>query len=440
MSVRNGSPASCSWVDLNTAESGQVAWSVSRKTRPVWRIALFVVVVLCGNVFAQKMDPAKAATPNSAGTSPSLSDSSSNFALSPAPSAEDLGISFIDGSSSQVIMERDGKKYVVDLASKQVKQLSTSAEPATPATAVPPAQTVAQKNEPEGPRAALKKSKVYRPGDDLVFNVPTGRRVERHGLYVNFTHRFPYEAAFTGQGRGGELLGLDNFAVPSFGFRYGVTSRLSVFAYRSPSIIGRPIELMAAYNFLDENDGKPLNAAFRFSIDGQSNFSNNFAENLELVVSRSLTRRAQIYAVPTYSIHARPVITDPNTSLAAHMPDQPCSAALAVGLSPSFNAKPCADTFSLAGAISVDIRPTVALVAEVTPTLVNGRDLGIHRPEYAFGIQKKIWRHAFTFGFSNGPGSIVSQRAGTRATFVNDPTADKPGGLFVGFDLTRQLF
>ena len=301
-------------------------------------------------------------------------------------------------------------------------------------------QTVAKQSGEPGPHAASKKSKVYHPGDDLVFNLPTGRRIDRHGLYLNFTHRFPFEAAFTGPGRGSTLLGLDDFAIPSFGVRYGVTSRLSVFAYRSPSIIGRPIELMAAYNFLDENDGNPLNAAVRFSVDGQNNFSSNFAESLELVLSRSLGRRAQVYAVPTYSVHARPVISDPNSSLADRIPDQPCSAALAVGLSASFNARPCADTFSLGAAVSVDIRPTVALIAEATPTLVNGRDLGIHRPEYAFGIQKKIWRHAFTFGFSNGPGSIVSQRAGTRATFVDDPTADKPGGLFVGFDLTRQIF
>ena len=90
--------------------------------------------------------------------------------------------------------------------------------------------------------------------------------------------------------------------------------------------------------------------------------------------------------------------------------------------------------------MAVDIRPTVALVAEAIPTLMNGRDLGIHRPAYAFGIQKKIWRHAFTFGFTNGPATIVSQRGGTRATLLDDPSADKPGGLFIGFDLTRQIF
>jgi Membrane bound beta barrel domain (DUF5777) len=410
-------------------------------------IFIVLIIILIPIVFGAPAFSQTAALPDSDATSqPSSSPSSPSQQQLGGPASvppQAIGVSFVEGSSSQVMVERDGKKYVVDLATKQVREVSSVTEAAantsSSSSQTPPAQNVAkQDQQPSG--ATAQKSAVYHPGDDLVFNVPTGRRIDRHGLYLNFTHRFPFEAAFTGPGRGDTLLGLDDFAIPSFGLRYGVTSKLSVFAYRSPSIIGRPIELMAAYNFLDERDGNPLNAAFRFSVDGQNDFSSNFAENLELVVSRSLGRRAQVYAVPTYSIHARPVISDPNGSLAEHMPDQPCSAALAVGLSPAFNARPCADTFSLATAISVDIRPTVALIAEATPTLVNGRDLGIHRPEYAFGIQKKIWRHAFTLGFSNGPGSIVSQRGGTRATFLNDPTADKPGGLFIGFDLTRQIF
>jgi hypothetical protein len=358
-----------------------------------------------------------------------------------AVSAPDLGVSFVEGSSSQVIVERDGKRYVVDLASHEIRP----ADAALQRVSATSTQTVAEPAKSTTGQSRLEtsakgKSKVYKAGDDLLFNVPSGRRVDRHSLTVNFTHRFPYEAAFTGPGRGSTLLGLDNFAIPSFGLRYGMTSKLSVFAYRSPSIIGRPIELMAAYNFLDENDGKPLNAAVRFSVDGQNDFSNNFAENFELILSRSVTRRAQLYAVPTYTIHQRPLISNPGAAIADAMPDQPCRAPRAVGIAASFNARPCANTFSLAAAIAVDIRPTVALIAEVTPTLVNGRDLAIHRPEYAFGIQKKIWRHAFTFGFSNGPGSVVSQRGGTRATFLQNSTADKPGGLFVGFDLTRQLF
>jgi hypothetical protein len=101
---------------------------------------------------------------------------------------------------------------------------------------------------------------------------------------------------------------------------------------------------------------------------------------------------------------------------------------------------PGIDSFSLGVGAAVDIRPTVALVAEVIPTLYHGRELGIHRPAYAIGIQKRVRGHAFTFGFSNGPGATVAQRAGTRATFVNDPSADTPKGLIIGFNLMRRLY
>jgi hypothetical protein len=354
-----------------------------------------------------------------------------------AVTAADVGISFIEGSTSQVMVQRDGKNYVVDLATHQVREVATPASSAGTASSL---QTASAAPAPPEATAAKKKQAVYKPGDDNIFTVPTGRRVERHGLYINFTHRFPYEPAFTTPGRGDTLLGLDDLALPSFGFRYGVTSRLSVFAYRSPSLLGRPIELMAAYNFLDEHDGDPINLAARFSVDGQNNFSKNFADNFELIVSRSLGRRAQLYAVPTFSIHARPLLANSEPTLAYPLPDQPCSAPLAVGAPSGFNVRPCVNTVSLGLAASVDVRPTVAIIAEVTPTLANARELGIHRPEFGFGVQKKIWRHAFTLGFGNNPATIVSQRAGTNATFVGAPSADIPSKMFIGFDLTRQVF
>lgn len=367
-------------------------------------------------------------------TNPPASSSSPQGAG--AVTAADVGVSFVEGSTSQVMVQRDGKNYVVDLATHQVREVPTPESSAATASSL---QTASASQPATESAPAKKKETVYKVGDDNVYSVPTGRRVARHGLYINFTHRFPFEPAFTTPGRGNTLLGLDDFALPSFGVRYGVTSRFSVFAYRSPSIIARPIELMAAYNFLDEHDGNPLNAAVRFSIDGQNNFSRNFAENFELIVSRSLGRRAQLYAVPTFSIHARPLLVN-NNNLVDRLPEQPCSAAQATGAPSGFNLRPCVNTVSLGLAASVDIRPTVALIAEVTPTLVNARELGIHRPEFGFGIQKKIWRHAFTLGFGNGPATIVSQRAGTNATFVGDPSADTPKRMFIGFDLTRQVF
>jgi mono/diheme cytochrome c family protein len=264
-------------------------------------------------------------------------------------------------------------------------------------------------------------SKIYEPGDDVLFSLPTGRAVDEHGLYVNFMHRFPYDAAFTGQSRGSELFGLDNFALPSLGLRYGVTDKLSVSILRSPTLIGRPIQLMVAYNILDEHHEDPLNIAVRVSIEGQNDFRKNYTQNIEGVFSRSVTSKAQFYVVPTFSFDARPLV-QASGFLSSDIPDLP-------GV----------DTFSIGMGAAYDIRPTVALIAEVIPTLLNSGELGIHRPAYSFGIQKKIFRHAFTFGLTTSPGVTVSQRAGTRAEFLGEPSADTPGGLFFGFDLTRQI-
>jgi hypothetical protein len=264
--------------------------------------------------------------------------------------------------------------------------------------------------------------KAYTPADDYLFSLPTGRRVDRHSLYLNFTHRFVYTPAFSGKENGDTLLGLDDFSISSFGLRFGVTDKLSVSAYRSPSLIGRPIELGVADHLLDEHGGRPLNATVRASVDGQGDFAKNFTANLEMMLSRSVTRHAQMYFVPTVSLDDRELIGKPG-SLASTPPTLP-----------GYN------TFYLGIGGAVDIRPTVALVAEVFPTLVNGPELGIHRPAYAFGIQKRVLRHAFTLGFSNSPGTIVSQRAGTRASFLGEPSADTPSGLFIGFDLMRQIY
>jgi mono/diheme cytochrome c family protein len=427
---------------------------------------------------------------------------------SDSTAAEFAEVQFIDGSTTSVIVNRNGKKYVVDLLNHTIREVdlagpsqethlketaSTEAGPrnvqlgakvfiqncsvchgkdgkgiaatGTPDFTSPKVQAGLTKetvlntirhgkkgtlmpawegklsedeiaaagsfvkslgSEDRAPQRAAaseasENAKIYTPADDYLFSLPTGRRLDRHGFYINFTHRFVFDPAFSGGARGATLLGLDGFSVASFGIRYGITDKLSVSAYRSPSVIGRPIELMAAYHLLDEHDGAPLNATFRFSVDGQDNFAKNFTANFEGIFSRSLLKRAQMYIVPTLSVQNRRLIVSPTLENAP--PDLP-------GI----------NSFSLGVGGAFDICPTVALIAEVTPTLVNGLELGIHRPAYAFGIQKRLWRHAFTLGFSNSPGTIVSQRAGTRATFLGDPSADTPRGLFIGFDLMRQMY
>lgn len=345
----------------------------------------------------------------------------------PAPAApgippESLGVSFVEGSNTTMMVEREGKKYLVDLASHSIKEVDEA--PGAPQSAQDTTQGQGEKikalNQEKQDEA--KKSKIYDAGDDYIFSLPTGRRIDRHGFYVNFNHRFAFGPAFKGQALGHQLGGLDNFSISSLGIRYGVTKDFSVSLYRSPSVIGRPIQMMAAYNFVDEHDGHPLNGAVRFSVDGENDFSKNFTANIEGVFSRSLGNKAQLYAVPTISFQNRRLVP-PENNLADPVPDLPGVNTFSVGFGGAF-----------------DIRPTVAIVAEVIPTFVGYREMDIHRPAYSIGIQKRLWRHAFTFGFTTTPGTTVNQRAGTRASLLNDPTADKPSGLFIGFDLTRQIF
>ncbi len=407
--------------------------------------------------------------------------------------AKSLGISFSGASGSTFILERDGRRYEVNVAAQTVRQVAAGegdpvaalfqkdcaachgangkgiAAVHTPDFTNPSLQrtfsaqdiTDAIRNGKAGGRmpawsgkltdaeidslsayirsfsitrgadgvsasgqtqeSAATPGNIYEPGDDVLFSLPTGRAVDEHGLYVNFAHRFPYDAAFTGPGRGGELFGLDNFALPSLGLRYGFTDQLSVNVFRSPTLIGRPIQLMAAYNILDEHHEDPLNMAVRVSIEGQNNFRKNYTQNIEGIFSRSITRRGQFYMVPTFSFDARPLV-QATGFLSSEIPDLP-------GV----------NTFSIGVGAAYDIRPTVALIAEVIPTVWNANELGIHRPAYSFGIQKKLFRHAFTLGLTTSPGVTVSQRAGTRAEFLGEPSADTPGGLFFGFDLMRQI-
>lgn len=349
-----------------------------------------------------------------------------------------LGVQFVDGSATKVVLERNGRHYELDLATRHVREIvqpaDTDALPKADAQtggATPSGNSAQADNTNNAPR------RYYRPGDDFLFSLPTGRAIDKHSLTINFTHRFPYEPAFITPARGATILGLDDFSISSFGLQYGITTRLSVSAFRSPSIIGRPIELGVKYAFAGERRDF-LNITGRFSVDGQDNFARNFTTNFELITSRSLGRRAQVYVVPTLSVNNRPVL-GAQTLLTNPLPYEPCAQAFANGIPLSFQVRPCADTFSVGVGAAVDIRPTVALVGEIIPTAVNGTELGIHRVPFAIGIQKKIYHHSFTLGLTTAPGTTTSQRIGTRATYLRQPGADTPSNMFLGFDIMRQI-
>jgi hypothetical protein len=334
----------------------------------------------------------------------------------------------VDTTSNEVLLVRDGKLYKVNL---DAGTITAEGESATSGQQASSSSAPAQSQMPAQPNPSDAKTPYYTIGDVRMVTLPTTKTLPKHGMLVDFTHRFPFQPTFSGPALGHSLLGLDSFAIPSFGFDYGVTDRLSIGVFRSPTIINRPIEFKAGVKLADEAQGQPLSAVFRFTVAGQNDFTRDYTESFELIAAKSLGSHAQIEVVPTFSVHNRPITFN--------VLPQPCGAGLANGFDPARNIHPCSNTFSIGVGLSVDVRPTVALLFEVDPTAVGGPEVGIHHAPYSIGIQKKIWRHAFMFGFTNSPGVTTAQRIFPRSVYVQEPNADRPSALFIGFNLTRQL-
>src|ERR1700678_2385945 len=79
-----------------------------------------------------------------------------------AVSASELGVSFVEGSVSQVIVEHEGRKYVVDVASHQIRLVDAARQVVAPAESK---QSPAEAGPPRSTTSESAKNKFYKPGD-----------------------------------------------------------------------------------------------------------------------------------------------------------------------------------------------------------------------------------------------------------------------------------
>src|SRR5262249_43821736 len=135
---------------------------------------------------------------------------------------QNVNVTFDQQAPGVAIVEVNGVRLRVDTTAKTWTRLEEKPkpEPTTPAQA----QTSEEKH---------KLAHEVEPYDYRLVNVPTPKRVVKHSLNLYFTHRFSEPVRPVKQSAR-DLLGLDSFAVPSFGLAYGITSKLYVSAYRSP--------------------------------------------------------------------------------------------------------------------------------------------------------------------------------------------------------------
>jgi hypothetical protein len=314
-----------------------------------------------------------------------------------------LPVSFVSGSDSQAIIEANGKRYLIDTKTRTVKEVVDNAVAVTAAPV--PVQAPPQPEETD----------VYQPMDVRLVNLPTPKTIAKGALMSDFTHRFPFQDFDITDGTG--LWGLDGFAVPSFGFAYGLTDRIHIGGYRSPSIVGRPISFYLGASLLDENKQHPFSAMARVGVEGRDNFLRNYTTTLEVAVARSITNKAQLYFVPAVSFNNRP-FGPPEQNL------------------------PGETTFALGIGGALNIRPTIALLAEANWRVNEKGRFGNAAPVYGFGLEKVTVskRHAFTLTFSNAAGTTMAQRSATSRSLLGPGFDDSFRNLAIGFNISRRIF
>src|SRR5262245_24417926 len=384
---------------------------------PTVRSLFIFLILLSASHRAAAQVPGKAASPIPQQPS-SAAPASVETQFVAVPRLE--GVEFVSGSATQIVLERDGKRYLIDTQSQTIREFVPSAMASVQAAAQATApygqtSTAPPQATPPAKPEEKKETETYYTEDIVLWSLPTAHHLPKKALIIDFTHRFNYDEAFA-PGAISDLLGTDGFSLSALGLTYGITDRWFAGIYRTPTNIGRIIQLSTGLYLTREDLGHPFSSTIRVGVEGTDHFRNKYIPSLELAFARSIKKRAQIYFTPTVSFNNRP---------------------LEIVAFDVFNPVPYPGktTTALGAGLSVDIRPTLALVGEVNYR-VDGR-LNEVRPAFMLGIQKKIYRHSFTFGVTNSPGTTLSTRSATRRAYGYDDTF---GGLTIGFNLSRRLF
>ena len=330
--------------------------------------------------------------------------------------ATNMQVTFDDSNPSVVYVESNGERIRIDTRTKTVARVDQPAPNMTPVAAVEQ-----HEHEPQ--------TRGGEPYDYHLINVPTPKRVRRHSLNLNFTHRFSEPINDKGPG---EFFGLDGLSVSSLGVSFGITDSLYFNYLRSPVCdrlaYCKTIEMGFGYHLLDEHGRSPIALTAYSSVEGADNFSENYTFNIQAMVARSVTRYVNLFFSPAVHINS-----NSNGRFNARAP----AAARSVELGQH--------TGSFGFGANARIRPTTSLLFEYTPRV--GFKLGRVEPvdllgtafenhseaEIGFGVEKRIGRHSFSLTFSNTQTTTTSRYNSSNLVLA-------PSKFIIGFNLYRRLF
>ncbi len=279
---------------------------------------------------------------------------------------------------------------IIVVALHAVFAQSIAAQAPSPAGNPPPAGAVASDQDDDA---------VLRPlqPDFTLINLPTTLPLQLHKSNFRLTHRFNGNLRVGDFGsQASKLFGIDDGATIGFEYRVAVARHVEVAAYRTS--FNRTIQLYGKYDAFHQNAGTPLGFSAILSVEGVDNFRRQYAPAIGASISRDVANVVALYAVPMWvhnSAAGTGVIRD----------------SVLVGLGGSLR-----------------VRPTVYLVAEVTP---RAGGYVTSDPEYGVGISKRIGGHVFDLTFTN-------TTQGT--TFAQMARGGFPNSLYFGFNLARKFF
>ena len=231
--------------------------------------------------------------------------------------------------------------------------------------------------------------------DFVVINLPTTLPLPVHASDFHLTHRFNLDLTSVDFGdAAANLFGLDNGASIGLEYRFGIMRHLEAIVVRTS--LSKTFQFTGKYDGWHQSDKMPVGISAIVSIEGENNFQENYAPALGLVFSRTVQDRVALYATPMW-VH--------NTGTGGV--ENRDTGFLGIG-------GRCRFLESTYG------------VFEVTPRIGG---LKVQDTEYAFSIEKRVGAHVFSLVFQNGAGTTFRQLA-----------HGGPGGLYLGFNLTRKFF
>ncbi|MFT3746493.1 MAG: DUF5777 family beta-barrel protein [Pyrinomonadaceae bacterium] len=388
--------------------------------------------------FSQEVMPsATAVVPRAVSSKEPVSNSSSP---SDVKAEAKMKVVFDEDTPGVVYVEANGERIRVDTSKKSVESVATmipdkNTELRNTALAITPKVPAAKADDDESPYDFDKGEEPY---DYRVVNVPTAKNVPKGSYNLIFTHRFTQQLRpFSSSAR--SLLGLDSFAIASFGLTYGITDKLYVSAYRSPVCrkgFCRVIEVGVGYNWLAQDKKSPIGLTTFASIEGGDNFTEEYTYNLQAMLSARVGKRVFLHFSP--AVHL-------NSNGQRKFDPRPTDYFPAATIANNFRMPKHGASFGFGA--SVAITPNVMALFDFTPR--TGFKMGSVRtvlgpgfsivgftneshPSIGFGVQRNIGKHSFALTLSNTQTTTTSRYNSSNLTL-------SPKELILGFNLSRRF-